>query len=303
MIRSISITSKRGFTLIEIVIVLGILAVAAGTILPREIKRVQIKAGEKTALEMSIIQEAARAYYVVNKAWPASIGALQSGGYLNASWITNNPWGNAYNSSSTASTFTVSTTMTSEWVNLVARDLPSTTISGSTVSSTIPIPGSASNPSIPSGLITMWSGIVATIPAGWALCDGSNGTPDLRDRFVVGARQDSGGQAMTNITGGLTKSGGSTTISVSNLPSHNHGLSGGSIGSAGAHTHTIEVWEGGLTAPPTTLISSISYANYSTRTTNTAGAHTHILTGNTDPTGSGTSYTQPYYALCFIMKT
>jgi len=36
------------------------------------------------------------------------------------------------------------------------------------------------------GVIVMWSGLISSIPAGWALCDGQNGTPDLRDRFVMG---------------------------------------------------------------------------------------------------------------------
>src|SRR3990167_3705731 len=40
---------------------------------------------------------------------------------------------------------------------------------------------------IPAGVIVLWSGLLANIPSGWALCDGTAGTPDLRDRFVVGA--------------------------------------------------------------------------------------------------------------------
>ncbi len=40
---------------------------------------------------------------------------------------------------------------------------------------------------VPSGVIVMWSGTLATIPDGWALCDGTNGTPDLRARFILGA--------------------------------------------------------------------------------------------------------------------
>lgn len=40
---------------------------------------------------------------------------------------------------------------------------------------------------LPSGLILIWSGSIATIPGGYFLCDGNNGTPDLRDKFVVGA--------------------------------------------------------------------------------------------------------------------
>ena len=37
------------------------------------------------------------------------------------------------------------------------------------------------------GVISMWSGDLASLPAAWQLCDGTNGTPDLRDRFVVGS--------------------------------------------------------------------------------------------------------------------
>lgn len=40
---------------------------------------------------------------------------------------------------------------------------------------------------VPSGIILIWSGAIGNIPVGWFLCDGNNGTPDLRDSFVVGA--------------------------------------------------------------------------------------------------------------------
>ncbi len=48
------------------------------------------------------------------------------------------------------------------------------------------------------GTILLWSGSIATIPAGWALCDGTQGTPNLRDRFLVGA----GGSFTPGNTGG-----------------------------------------------------------------------------------------------------
>ena len=63
---------------------------------------------------------------------------------------------------------------------------------------------------VPIGGIIMWSGTVASIPADWQLCDGTNGTPDLRDKFIVGAKQDSGGVAKTNLTGALAQTGGTT---------------------------------------------------------------------------------------------
>ena len=71
-------------------------------------------------------------------------------------------------------------------------------------------PSSSSSP-IVSGMIVMWNGTVATVPAGWFLCDGNNGTPDLRDRFIVGATADDAGVAKTNLTGSLTQSGGSVS--------------------------------------------------------------------------------------------
>jgi len=45
---------------------------------------------------------------------------------------------------------------------------------------------SSTNP-FQTGMIMLWSGSVATVPGGWALCNGSNGTPDLRNKFIVGA--------------------------------------------------------------------------------------------------------------------
>ena len=76
--------------------------------------------------------------------------------------------------------------------------------------------------SIPSsfvtGMIIMWNSTVASIPSGWVLCDGNNSTPDLRDKFIVGAKQDDSGTAKTNVTGSLLQTGGSnsTTTSIGN---------------------------------------------------------------------------------------
>jgi len=53
-------------------------------------------------------------------------------------------------------------------------------------------------PALPSGIILIWSGAIVDIPAGYFLCNGSNGTPDLRDKFVVGA----GSTYNPNDTGG-----------------------------------------------------------------------------------------------------
>lgn len=67
---------------------------------------------------------------------------------------------------------------------------------------------------LPRGVIVAWS-IQNTIPAGWALCDGNNGTPDLRNRFIAGTTPDRIGQ-----TGGSAFQ----TLTVGNLPPHSHNI-------------------------------------------------------------------------------
>ena len=89
---------------------------------------------------------------------------------------------------------------------------------------------------VPRGGIIMWSGSIADIPNGWALCDGANGTPDLRDRFIVGARQDVGDVPMTNVKGSLMQTGGEHqhALSVAEMPAHVHGGVGDIAGQGGA---------------------------------------------------------------------
>lgn len=90
---------------------------------------------------------------------------------------------------------------------------------------------------LPRGVIVMWFGLINDVPGGWALCDGGtytapNGdqvtTPDLRDRFIVGARQDDGGVAKTNVKGSLMKTGGEHEhrLTIAEMPSHTHEESG-----------------------------------------------------------------------------
>ena len=66
---------------------------------------------------------------------------------------------------------------------------------------------------VPAGLIAAWSGAASAVPAGWALCDGANGTPDLRGRFLVGAGGDyavgDAGGAATEELSAYSHTGGS----------------------------------------------------------------------------------------------
>ena len=82
------------------------------------------------------------------------------------------------------------------------------------------------------GMIMMWSGTIATIPSGWYLCNGSNGTPDLRNKFIIGAYQDTSGTAYTTVTGSDTQRCGTKDAIV---VSHTHTATSTDSG----HTHSL----------------------------------------------------------------
>lgn len=127
------------------------------------------------------------------------------------------------------------------------------------------------------GIIVMWSGTIASIPTGWVLCDGTNGTPDLRDRFVVGASSDLSGAAVTAIisSASLSMSGGSITHSHTNYAAgHIHGQNGDFTGMPGTEGPGQANWIG--------------------------SAETDTATA--DITIEPESMAQPYYALAYIMK-
>ena len=79
---------------------------------------------------------------------------------------------------------------------------------------------------LPTGIISIWSGAIVDIPTGWALCDGSGGTPDLRDRFIVGA----GSSYSVADTGGAINHTHSFTSDA-----HNHTFNSGSGLAGGAY--------------------------------------------------------------------
>jgi hypothetical protein len=139
--------------------------------------------------------------------------------------------------------------------------------------------------SVPSGGIIIWSGSVASIPTGWVLCNGSNSTPDLRDRFVVGAGS----------TYAVGNTGGSANAIV---VSHTHTASVTDSG----HTHTVAVRTSYTGADnPSGDTRSLQEAGGSTTT---ASAVTGISVTNASAGSSGTNANlPPYYALCYIMKT
>ena len=123
-----------------------------------------------------------------------------------------------------------------------------------------------------SGIICMWSGAANAIPAGWALCDGANGTPDLRGRFVLGA----GGSYGVGATGGEEMH----TLDTNEMPRHAHTVSGNTAYSSrptGQALRSMSQSEGQINP------------NTSTTTEFNGWSRPH----NNMP---------PYYALCYIMK-
>ena len=88
------------------------------------------------------------------------------------------------------------------------------------------------NAHIPSGAIAMWHGIIASIPTGWVLCNGSNGTPDLRDKMIRAAT----GDAAPSPTVLNTASGSNNvTMSANQLPQHSHQVATNSSNSPHSH--------------------------------------------------------------------
>ena len=124
------------------------------------------------------------------------------------------------------------------------------------------------------GMIILWSGAANAIPTGFVLCNGSNNTPDLRGRFVVGYH-DSNGDYDVDDTGGAE----TVTLSIAQMPNHKH-------------TTTFD----GHKFFPGDGSTSISYGG--------AGGYP-ATTFSMDNTGGGGAHENrpPYYALCYIMKT
>lgn len=185
------------------------------------------------------------------------------------------------------------------------------------------------------GMVVMWSGLLSAIGvgnlAGWALCDGGNGTPNLRDKFIIGAGNKAVGavnsltQLPTNPDGSHTHIASGTAVTEGQLPAHKHTLTGVTgvesadhthtvnltAASAGAHTHgpgtgsafavaqssstnRVSYQEGAGLFMNSTALTTPNGAHTHTVAGNTggkSGTHTHTLTGETANTGLGETHT------------
>ena len=148
------------------------------------------------------------------------------------------------------------------------------------VTGSITVPSSGPG-MIPKGGIIMWSGAATAIPTGWALCDGSNSTPDLRNRFIVGAGQ--------TYTPGNTGGADSVILTVGQLAQHGHGS-----GSATVYSHS-------HSRTGTKLLSGATGWYALTENWPSNSSTINISLSNA---GSNQAHENrpPYYALCFIMK-
>ena len=151
----------------------------------------------------------------------------------------------------------------------------------------------AAGSSLPRGAIIMWTGAAA--PAGWALCDGQNNTPDLRGRFVLGAGSGTGLTPR-----GATQIGGAerVTLGVNEMPSHAHGVNDP------GHSHT---WSASRQQAGTDDNNNTQELSKGDR-----GAADTMVKG-TDSKGTGISIQAaggsaahenmpPFYVLAYIMK-
>jgi microcystin-dependent protein len=147
---------------------------------------------------------------------------------------------------------------------------------------------------VPAGVIVMWSGSIASIPVGWLLCDGTNSTPDLRNRFIVGA----GSTYAVNATGGSADA-----IVVA----HTHTYSGTTSTASLTGTFTASKpanATGVFGVEATTISPGGDGAQASATRYNMDASHNHTFSGTTASTGSsGTNANlPPYFALAYIMK-
>jgi len=148
---------------------------------------------------------------------------------------------------------------------------------------------------LPYGSIIMWYGSVASIPYGWALCNGTNGTPNLVNQFVIGAGSDFQGSAVTSITNTATQTGGSADAIV---PLHTHATIEPNEGAG--HEHQFNYY--------TTSSGNVAAGSNLTGGNDTQLASSYTLYANANitiaSTGTSTTYANlpPYYALCYIMK-
>ena len=139
------------------------------------------------------------------------------------------------------------------------------------------------------GMIILWYGNTGNIPGGWVLCDGNNSTPDLRDRFVIGA-------GSADHTPGSTGGSNSITLSEANLPSHRHFVVSNALGGQNRTNSNVSA---------NNQVRKGTGAGNLYESYNLASTSADAVSGRSSAVGSGTAFNNKplYHALCYIMKT
>ena len=159
---------------------------------------------------------------------------------------------------------------------------------------------------VPIGAVVMWSGAGNTVPKGWAICDGNNGTPDLRGRFVLASGQgrhhlpERGN--LTNRTAGNKAGEEQHTIALQEMPAHDHG---GKTANDGAHTHWFPAWYADTGPLQPTETQKVMMRNNRVpmdpeNVRSDGSEHQHAIASSGG--GQPFSLMPPYYVLAFIMR-
>jgi len=187
----------------------------------------------------------------------------------------------------------------------------------------------------PAGVVYPFAGAIASIPSGYLLCDGSSllrtsyaalfnaigviygaadGThfnlPDFRDRMLIGSRQDDSGIPKTNVTGSLTASGGSITLTHSGA-SVTRGTSSVTVGNHSDHVHSGSASHTSVSNKQGSSTGSVVTTNSHGNTGNPTAALTHSVTEPNAGAGHDHGFTQPsnhtaippYFAVVYMIKT
>lgn len=138
--------------------------------------------------------------------------------------------------------------------------------------------------------VRMWYGTLATIPNGWALCDGSGGTPNMIAHFIRGIN--------TAVTEPGTNTGGadSITLTSSHLPAHTHSISAG-----GSHTHKANKYVAGSGSRYPVMNGAALASSFESTYSQSDGTHSHTV--STEGSDAVIDNRPVYYELAFIVKT
>jgi hypothetical protein len=172
------------------------------------------------------------------------------------------------------------------------------------------------NIGIPIGTIAIWSGALATIPDGWQICDGTNGTRDLRNRFVVGAGSTyspsaTGGSADAALPSHTHTATSTSTFTGNALGTHTHGITDPGHNHGMAYAGLPDTFNGTQAVPARSPQNNYSAFNWSASTGisitgQSAGTPAGVVTTTTTNSTEGVSATNanlpPYMALYYIQK-